>query len=1259
MFFLKNSCCRFLFIGLSLLTVFVGPTSSASEGFVFPLETCFEGNTKVSCSHQNGPVNGFMDQDPRGDTFVTLFTSNRGSGASIGRSGEQCVYPETPHPINDLLLNYNGSHLTAGSNKSEFICYDDHVGIDYRTINNRGTDFKHNVVAAADGKIGWLGRPESGKPLRWVEINHQDGIFEPYSTRYLHLDSINPSLTEGDMVKAGDIIGVSGTSGADGPHLHFEIRVCSSEKTFCDIKPKTVDPYGLKEDVQRGVDGQIVSSTVGKSSLWKNWPLVEREDLRPEVPSIAEFDEAKERSIFPIDDIDYSEFQIDSCSDIGIEFSGLEGGSYLAGIPLDEMPVKLFRITATDKIEVPNSVCSNDGYSGRLLPGRYQLQVGDIGFLANRVHNYTQEISIRSATCGFALKQNVQLKDSCGVTAPSQPELVAPGPQNYPGPTLNTEFPVFQWQPSSNASHYELYIYKLDNGQFEVFSDKNVSTNSFSSVFESLARGNDYTWRVRAVGVTGVKGSYSNYGYFRLSSLSGTDDVPAPPTILSPGTSNSAVLSVTTPRPTMTWSRGLNVDRYGIYIRDLDTRAFVYFDENLPKSETSFRLPRGLLVDGHSYKWNMSSFNEIGVESTVSNSLYFKYADVAESYVDLELSGSRIDDNSSAGSSGDDDGYPEQNETIDLDVFLENTGDTDIENMELSLSSDNGCLSFQRDEYARDVLRPGRRTAMGGFLVNIGDCGNDVDVDLELLVNSDQGSFDYSFPVRVYSDTSSGAKIEITSVDVDDNVDDMGNSDGTLNAGEEVDYVVEITNTGTEKSESLTGTLSGDHHCLEFTGGPNNRIGKVSAGSSREFNYGFIVDGDCPLPARLTLQHVVTSDVGARWVETIEVPIQENEHRPDIAVSDVVYNGPRDIRAHDNVEILFDMSNLGLLRASDIVVGLFYSRDSAIQTSDVLLSDITEGKINPGSTESFSISSKRVSELGRGYLAVCSLRLAGEVNLTNNCSNGIEIDVDVELVPDLQISVESLSGFSFPFTDYEGFPHVNVEVKNVGAVSSASTNVLRYISRDFLSLNDSTFSGTSGEVSSLNSGALWSYDWTIDHPSQLGEYWASFCVEPDEDEVDFSNNCESFKFNVRPLEVDRRPVSPVVLSGSSGEALSASSLASGQNMLVTVRIINEGDNSALGSVELRYSASKKFDEQASFIGKKELKFLSSGSTDDVTFSFVAPEAEKQYWLQACSVDVQAEQDESNDCIVVPFRVGDEDLCFPLVSKDRKIAMICL
>jgi murein DD-endopeptidase MepM/ murein hydrolase activator NlpD len=84
-----------------------------------------------------------------------------------------------------------------------------------------GTDFagpiRATVYATGPGVVKYSGRKGSYGNL--IEIDHGYGV----TTRYGHLNKT--TVSKGDILKKGDIIGYQGDTGrSTGPHLHYEIR---------------------------------------------------------------------------------------------------------------------------------------------------------------------------------------------------------------------------------------------------------------------------------------------------------------------------------------------------------------------------------------------------------------------------------------------------------------------------------------------------------------------------------------------------------------------------------------------------------------------------------------------------------------------------------------------------------------------------------------------------------------------------------------------------------------------------------------------------------------------------------------------------------------------------------------------------------------------------------------------------------------------------------------------------------------------------
>lgn len=91
-----------------------------------------------------------------------------------------------------------------------------HRGVDY------AGPYGSQVIAPAAGRVALIGRESQGFKVHGniIGIDHGQGV----TSVFLHLSRIN--VKEGDMVKAGQVIGALGSTGAStGPHLHWGLYV--------------------------------------------------------------------------------------------------------------------------------------------------------------------------------------------------------------------------------------------------------------------------------------------------------------------------------------------------------------------------------------------------------------------------------------------------------------------------------------------------------------------------------------------------------------------------------------------------------------------------------------------------------------------------------------------------------------------------------------------------------------------------------------------------------------------------------------------------------------------------------------------------------------------------------------------------------------------------------------------------------------------------------------------------------------------------
>lgn len=119
-------------------------------------------------------------------------------------------------PTTDVL-DYNGTEYT----------YDGHAGIDtdIPTFTEQAIGvpvfaaLNGTVLATHDGEPDMNTERVSGRLANYVVISHE----RTHETWYYHLKKSSVSAREGARIRAGEQIGLTGSSGfSDGPHLHFE-----------------------------------------------------------------------------------------------------------------------------------------------------------------------------------------------------------------------------------------------------------------------------------------------------------------------------------------------------------------------------------------------------------------------------------------------------------------------------------------------------------------------------------------------------------------------------------------------------------------------------------------------------------------------------------------------------------------------------------------------------------------------------------------------------------------------------------------------------------------------------------------------------------------------------------------------------------------------------------------------------------------------------------------------------------------------------
>jgi len=249
----------------------------------------------------------------------------------------------------------------------------------------------------------------------------------------------------------------------------------------------------------------------------------------------------------------------------------------------------------------------------------------------------------------------------CQMTmAANPPTTISPGSGSSPGTTVNSLTPMFNWNAAAGATGYGLYIRDMTAaGTPLIYPNANgitvVPLTGTSLVLpKSLTGGHIYRWNMTSFTGSTESSAVSVALYFQtpaavvsatppqvvivnpptinaLSSGNSAGTVAVtPPTTISPGYASSPGIVTSSLTPIFSWNSVSGATGYGLYIRDMTAAGTPLIYPNSygttypPLTGTSLQLPNGYLVNGHIYRWNMTSFIGSKESSEVSGALYFQ-----------------------------------------------------------------------------------------------------------------------------------------------------------------------------------------------------------------------------------------------------------------------------------------------------------------------------------------------------------------------------------------------------------------------------------------------------------------------------------------------------------------------------------------------------------------------------------------------------------------------------------------------------------
>ena len=344
--------------------------------------------------------------------------------------------------------------------------------------------------------------------------------------------------------------------------------------------------------------------------------------------------------------------------------------------------------------------------------------------------------------------------------------------------------------------------------------------------------------------------------------------------------------------------------------------------------------------------------------------------------------------------------------------------------------------------------------------------------------------------------------------------------------------------------------------------------------------------------------------------------------RPDLVVESPGLSDST-LGTGDSVTLSVTVRNGGDGNSAATTLRYYRSTDSTISTSDTQVGTDSVSALSSSDTESESISVTAPSSSGTYYYGACVDSVTDESDTTNNCSSGVEAQVQ-------SIGNYDMTVISFYVRD--GYQKVepgesvrlNYTVKNEGTGRSNARALVFYRSTDStITAGDTNVGGD--QIPELNSSQSRTGSERVTAPSSIGIYYYGACFNTaDPNELNTQNNCsDGGRVEVKHLYPDLVVESPTV---------DDSTLEGGDRFRLDVTVRNQGDEES-PSTTLRYyrSTDSTISTSDTEVDTDSVSSLDPSESDDEYERLTAPDAAGTYYYGACVDSVTDESNTNNNC----------------------------
>lgn len=311
-----------------------------------------------------------------------------------------------------------------------------------------------------------------------------------------------------------------------------------------------------------------------------------------------------------------------------------------------------------------------------------------------------------------------------------------------------------------------------------------------------------------------------------------------------------------------------------------------------------------------------------------------RFSDISEP--DIIFNSFDVHDGDGQGS-GNNNGQVEIGEGIDLDVRLKNNGEATAYNLTATLHTNNSFVSVGDSYETWADINPGESVWSNedfDFTVQEGFIGDEIDFILN--ITSDEGSWTQYFSIPVFTSGGIGLILELDDLEIHDGIGGgVGNEDGNVNPGEEIDLDMKVRNSGDETATNVIAVLYTNDTYVDIIDN-EEYFNDIQPGESIWCNsdFDFTVSGDCPEKDIEFWVYLIAENYSRRVDFSIHVYVDETPgfYFDGINVHDGIGGGS----GNENGEI-----NLGEEIDLDIKIGNFGSV-TATSVSGTLTTDNPE-----------------------------------------------------------------------------------------------------------------------------------------------------------------------------------------------------------------------------------------------------------------------------------------------------------------------------